>query len=78
MKKRKLFIGYENLIWDGGKVAKRDLVLRDEEGTKIWACHTWCNEKSEAMADTMMIQFLDTIEEGVELLDSDNDSVEYK
>ena len=70
MKKRKLFVGYENLIRDGDRVTKRDLVLRDEKGEKVWACHTWCNERSEAEADVMMIQFLDTIKEGVELLDS--------
>ena len=70
MKKRKLFVGYENLIRDGDRVTKRDLVLRDEQGEKVWACHTWCNERSEEMADIMMIQFLDTIKEGVELLDS--------
>ena len=70
--KRNLYIRYENPIYDGDRVVKRDLVLRDDEGEKVWACHTWCNEKSEEMADIMMIKFLDTIEEGVNLRDQDD------
>ena len=76
--KRRLYIGYENLIRGGGGVAKRDWVLRDGEGEEVWRVHTWCNELSEGEADTMMIAFLDKQPEEIELLDRDGYPVPYK
>ena len=75
--KRNLYIRYENPIYDEDRVVKRDLVLRDDEDEKVWSCHTWANERSEEMADIMMIKFLDSIEEGVNLRDQDDHPVTF-
>tara|TARA_R100001086_G_scaffold247328_1_gene181272 strand:+ start:537 stop:743 length:207 start_codon:yes stop_codon:yes gene_type:complete len=65
----KLYIGRRKATGKPVTPQYRQVLLNDA-GDVVWSCTVWADsEKSEAEADILMTQYLDRIEEPVDLLE---------